>query len=114
MEKVISEFLDQENAQAIVDLIADPSTDEALRIKLIRKILETKHTDNFFQTIFEEKLSYGACPNCNSFNHWLIPEIELNKIGWVSHEEDRRISQFTNSESCSKYAQACKKKKIIV
>lgn len=112
--KEISEFLDQENAQAIVDIIADPKTTEDIRIKLIRKILEAKHSDNFFRTIFEEKLSYGACPNCNSFNHWLIPETELNKIGYVSHEEDKRIPQFTTSESCPKYAQACKKKKIVV
>lgn len=113
-EKIISEFLDKENVETIIKLIADPDTEEGLRIRLIRRILESRHTDNFFRTIFDEKLSYGSCPNCNSFNHWLIPETELNKMGYVSHETDERIPQFTDSESCNKFAQACKKKKIIV
>lgn len=108
------EFLDAENAKALVDLIADPDTPETLRVKLIRKILEARHTDNFFKTIFEERLSYGKCPNCNHLSHWVIPEVELNKLGWVSSEKDSRVSQFTDAKSCQKWEQACSKKKINV
>jgi len=108
------EFLDADNAKALVDLIADPDTPETLRVKLIRKILEARHTDNFFKTIFEENLSMGKCPHCDHVSHWVMPEEELNKFGWVSSEKDPRVPKFADAESCPKWEQACSKKKITV
>lgn len=112
--KNLSGSLDSENAKTIVDLIADPDTPESLRIKLIRKILETRHSDNFFKTMYEQKLSYGKCPNCRHENHWLIPEAELNRLGWVSSEQDSKVPKFANAEICPKWEQACSKRKCSV
>jgi hypothetical protein len=44
----------------------------------------------------------------------LIPEDDLNKKGWVSNERDERVPRTTDEESCPKWQQACKKKKVII
>ena len=114
MAKKEEEFLDIQNAKTLADLVADPDTEERLRIKIINKLVESKHTDNFFKTILDEKLSYGACPNCETKIHWLIPETELNKLGYVTHEINKQVPEFTDEKSCPKWQQSCSKHRITV
>lgn len=113
-QNINEQFLDTENARVLADLLADPDTQESVRIAVIKKLLSSIHSDNFFQTIKDQKLDYGACPNCGHENHWLIPEVELNKMGYVTHEVDTRVSQFTTEKSCPKWQQACHKRKLSV
>jgi hypothetical protein len=87
---------------------------EALRVKIIRKLLETIDRGNFFDTILNEKLSFGACPNCKHENHWVIPEEELNQLGWATHEKDERVKRVTKAKDCPKWQQACSKKRITL
>lgn len=108
------DFLTEENARTIAELISDPDTLPSLRVKLIQKLLETTRSDNFFKTIFDHKMSFGKCPNCDHESHWLVPEVELNKMGWATHEKDKRVPQFTDSKICALWEQACRKKKINV
>lgn len=114
MPKAKEEFLDQASAKTLADLLSDPETNETLRIRIINKLLQSVKSENFFQTIYNEKLSYGKCPKCSHENHWIIPEVELNKMGWVSNEQDDRISRFTDKKSCKKWEESCKKKKNFV
>jgi hypothetical protein len=102
------------NARAIADMIAEPSTPEATRIKLINTLLELKKNDNFFQTMMEEKLSFGSCPYCDHENHWLVPEEELNQMGYVTHEIDMRVPRMTTRTDCEVWQEACKKKKVTI
>jgi hypothetical protein len=62
--------------------------------------------------MMDEKLSYGECPHCQHKNHWLIPEDDMNQMGYVSKDEDERVPEHTDAESCEEYQQACLKKKI--
>lgn len=110
----MSGFLDAENAKVIADMIADPDTPDHLRVQMINRLLESKKSENFFSTMFEEKLSFGACPNCNHENHWLIPEDYLNQIGFVTHERDSRVKRTTGPQDCPKWMQACRKRKANV
>jgi hypothetical protein len=110
----MADSYDMENAKVLADLVVDPETPEALRVKIIRKLLETIDRGNFFDTILNEKLSFGACPNCKHENHWVIPEDELNQMGWATHEKDDRVPRTTRVKDCSKWQQACKKKKITL
>jgi hypothetical protein len=103
-----------ENAKVLAELVIDPATPEALRIKILNKLLEASEGSSFFRTMFEEKLSYAACPDCGHENHWLIPEDELNKMGYVSHEKDQRVPLSTTSESCQVWEEACAKKKVTI
>lgn len=114
MAKREEEFLDLANAKTLADLIADPDTKESTRIKIINKLVETKHSDNFFKTILEERLSEGKCPKCGHQNEWLIPEVELNKLGVVTYEKDPRVPKYNDEKSCPKWAQSCVKKRITV
>ena len=114
MPKNKEEFLDQASAHTLADLLSDPDTGETLRIKIINKLLQSVKSENFFQTILNEKLSFGKCPKCSHENHWVIPEVEKNKMGWVSHEKDSRIPQFTDKKTCPKWMEGCKKKLISV
>jgi hypothetical protein len=64
--------------------------------------------------MLEEKMSFGGCPECGHENHWLIPEDALNKLGWVTTEKDPDVPEFTNSETCPEWEEACTKKRITV
>lgn len=101
-----------DNARIIADILSDPSTPEDLRIKLLNKLLENTRAKNFFESIFNEGLSFGACPNCNHNNHWLIPEEDLNQMGFVTHEADPRVPRMTTAEDCDQWEEACRKKKV--
>jgi len=107
-----TDLLNSENADVLVDIVVDPKTTEHLRVKTLNKLLEGRENQNFFQTMFEEKMSYGACPHCQHENHWLIPENDLNVMGWVTHEIDPRVPKNTKANTCTDYREACAKKKI--
>ena len=107
-------FLDNKNVKVIAQLVADADTSEALRVKLINALNEASGEDNFFQTMFEGKMSYGECPECSHKNHWLIPETDLNKIDWVTCEQDPEVPENTDKEICTEWEEACIKKKITV
>ena len=107
-----TEIFDKQNAEVMAELIVDPSTTDILKVNIITKILESREGINFFQTLFQESLSYGECPCCGHQNHWAIPEDNLNQMGWVSSKEDKKVTEETNEENCKLWAEACKKKKI--
>ena len=102
------------NAKVLAELVVDPVTPEALRIKILNKLLEAAEGSSFFRTMFEENLSLASCPACDHENHWLIPEDELNKMGWVSHERDPRVPIATTQETCPTWEEACAKKRITI
>lgn len=108
------EFLDAANAKALADMIVEPTTPELLRVRMINKFIEARTGGNFFSTIFREGLSQGECPNCGHSNHWLVPEEELNQMGWVTHEQDERVKRMTTPDDCPKWQQCCKKRRINV
>jgi Zn ribbon nucleic-acid-binding protein len=112
MSKTFSNALDKASAQVMADLIADPTTPENLRVNIITKIMESREGQDFFQTMFEESLSLGECPDCGHENHWAIPEDILNEMGWVSYEKDPRVPKHTTRDECDQYQEACAKKKI--
>lgn len=114
MAKKPEDFLDASNANIIAEMVADPDTPDFLRVQMINKMLESRKSENFFASMFTEKLSFGACPNCQHETHWLIPETDLNQMGWVSHEKDSRVQRTTTEKDCSSWAEACSKKKISV
>jgi len=104
---------DEQNAQALVALLSDPTTDHRIRMQIIAEILEASKADTFFESMFAEGMSLGACPNCDHSNHWLIPEEDLNVFGWVTSEKDSRVPIHTNDALCAEYAEACAKKKTV-
>lgn len=106
--------LDAENADVLVEMVIDPFTSDHLRVQILNKLLEGAEADNFFDTIFKENLDLGECPECGHENHWLIPEDELNKRGFVTNEKDKRVPRMTTPAECKRWEQACKKKKVIV
>ncbi len=108
------DFIDAVNAEVIAEMIADPDTPDWLRVQMINKILESRKADNFFAAMLAEHLSFGKCPECNHENHWLIPEDDLNQMGWVSHQEDDRVKRMTTIEDCQRWQEACKKKKVSI
>ena len=58
---------------------------------------------------------YWECPTCKHQNHWAVPEDVLNQMGWVTHEnDDRVISERVEEKDCNQFAEACKKKKVVV
>lgn len=114
MKKRTGENLNSDNAEVLVDIVVDPHTTEHLRVKTLNKLLEGRENQNFFVTLFEEKLSLGACPHCNHENHWLIPEDELNTMGWVTAEKDKKVKPVTTVEDCTEFQESCKKKKTSV
>ena len=107
--KILS--LNEANAEVLVELITAPNISETLRISAMEKLTAAKKDDTFFRTLMEEKLSYGECPRCQHKNHWLAPEEELNQMGYVSREEDDRVPEHTDEESCPLFQQSCLKKK---
>ena len=106
------ESLDKANAEVLAELLIDPNTSNPVKISIINKLLDETEADNFFETIANELLSYGACPNCGHENHWLVPEEDLNMLGIVTHEKDPRVKRMTTAEDCPKFQQACSKKKV--
>jgi hypothetical protein len=109
-----TEDLNAANIKAMVDLVVDTNISETLRVNILNKLLEGSEGENFFTTMFQEKLSFGECPECGHENHWLVPEDELNKVGWASHMRDERVARVTDAISCDKWEEACKKKKVTI
>ena len=106
--------LDADNAAVLAEIVVEPTTQENLKVQILNKLMEGAESADFFDSMFAEKLSYGACPHCHHYNHWLVPEDELNKRGFVSNEEDPRIERMTTKKDCERWQEACKKKKINV
>ena len=106
--------LDEANAAVLVELITGPNISETLRISAMEKLTGDKEGQSFSKTMLEEKLTYGECPYCQHSNHWLIDEEALNQMGYVSREEDDRVPQHTNADSCPEWQESCLKKKIII
>ena len=104
--------LNEANAAVLVEIITGANVSENIRISAMEKLTAAKKNNSFFQTMYEEGLTYGECPHCQHVNHWLIPEDEANQIGWVSHKEDARVPEYTDAESCPTFEQACKKKRV--
>lgn len=104
--------LDEANAAVLAELITGPNISENLRIQAMEKLTASKDNDSFFQTMLEEKLTYGECPHCKHKNHWMVPEEELNQMGYVSKDKDRRVPEQTDIKSCSEFQEACLKKKV--
>jgi hypothetical protein len=111
MNKNIDIF-DKKNAEVMAELIVDPVTTDDLKVKIITKILEAREGINFFQTMFEENLSWGACPCCGHENHFGIPEDQLNQMGWVTSHKDPKVLEATDEKTCPQWQQACSKKRI--
>lgn len=106
--------LDAANAAVLAEIVVEPFTPDPLRIQILNKLLEGMESENFFDTIYAESLDFGSCPHCGHQNHWLIPEDDLNKRGYVTHDHDVRVPTTTTEEECPQWQQACKKKKITV
>ncbi len=106
--------VDKANAKVLADLITDQGTTDQLRVKILSKLLEAREGQSFFQTMFEEGLSFGECPCCGHMNHWGVPEDDLNIRGWVTHEKDPQVLQNTTEEDCPVYQESCKKKKVVM
>ena len=106
--------LDQDSINVLVELIVDPNTTETLRVKILNKLLGATESENFFETMAKELLTYGPCPNCSHENHWLVPEEDLNRMGIVTHKLDDRVKRTTTAADCAKWQQACGKKKINI
>ena len=104
--------LNEANAAVLVELITGPDISENIRIQAMEKLTDAKENQSFFRTMLEEGLTKGVCPHCDHENHWLIPEEELNQMGYVSKEEDERVPETTDVENCELFQQACLKKKI--
>jgi hypothetical protein len=113
-KKVDLTHFDAENAHVLAELVVDPMTSDALRVRILNKLLESSEGQNFFATMFNELLSHGECPGCGHENHWLIPEDELNRMGWMTHEQDERVPRMTDVTTCVKWQEACKKKKVNI
>lgn len=106
--------LNEANAAVLVELITAPNISETLRISAMEKLTDSKEDQSFFRTMLEESLTKGVCPKCDHENHWLVPEEELNQMGYVSHDEDERVPKTTDQKSCPEFQQACLKKKVTV
>lgn len=96
----------------LADLVTDEGTTDHLRVTIIRKIMESREGQSFFNTLYEEKISYGECPECGHENFWAIPEDSLNELGWVTHKKDPRVKNNPTKEDCPEYQESCAKKKL--
>lgn len=103
----------KENAEILLALALDESTTEHTRIQIFTKLLENKKDSNFFETMFRELMSYGPCPECGHENHWLIPEDDLNQMGYITSKHDPRVKAHTTADDCPEYQEACVKKKTV-
>jgi hypothetical protein len=102
---------DEQNAQALAEMLGDTQTNPQVRLQIISEILASQESQTFFETLFDEEMSLAECPKCKHQNHWLIPEDDLNEMGWVTHEKDDRAHRHTTVVECNEYAEACSKKK---
>lgn len=109
-ERLIEGF-DEKNAAALAAMLVDPQTSEAVRLQIINELNEASKNQTFFEAMFNEALSIGACPHCMHKNHWLIPEDNLTQMGWVTSKEDQRVKTHTELKDCEEFAEACAKKK---
>ena len=110
---VLDDF-DLQNAQALLEMLADPVTPEPVRLQILNDILETTRDNTFFETMFREGLDKGRCPFCQHENYWLTPEEELNIFGHVSAVKDPRVPYHTTKDECPTYEEACLKKKTTI
>lgn len=106
-------LLNEDNAQALIELLADPDTPPDVQIRAMNRLIDTKEGDNFFKTMFSEMVSYGSCPCCEHSNHWLIPEDELNKMGWSTPEQDPQVAEQSRA-ACERFEEACLKRKTFI
>jgi len=102
---------DEANAAALAEMLGDPNTNPQVRLQIINEILAAQERHTFFETMLEEEITLAECPECKHENHWLIPEDDLNEMGWVSHEKDDRVKRHTTYADCESFAEACSKKK---
>jgi hypothetical protein len=104
----------EDNAKALTEILVDPATPESVRLQIINELNEAEKSNSFFETMFNELLTLGACPNCCHENHWLVPEDDLSQMGWVTPDKDKRVPKHTDKHSCPTYQEACSKKKTAV
>lgn len=109
--KKLSKDFDEENAKVLAELLVDPATPQAVQLHIINELNDASKNETFFETMFNEMLSRGKCLFCDHENHWLIPEDNLNEMGWVSSEEDKRVLKHTDAETCPELEESCSKKK---
>ena len=102
------------NALALAELIVDPDTTPALQVKVITTLLDGSRDTDFFHAMFEASMSLGECPCCGHLEHWLIPETNLNEMGYVTADHDPRVKKATTAKDCAEYQEACPKKKCNV
>lgn len=110
--KLSLDNFDEKNAQSLAELLADPQTPESVRIQIINEIHGESGDQSFFETMYNEMLTYGECPCCGHKNHWGIPEDTLVQMGFVSSQRDHRVLPHTTEKDCPSYAEACIKKKL--
>lgn len=113
-KKRLFDSLEKENAAALADMIVNPNTSDTLRVQILNKLLDQTDSENFFETIFGEGLTFGECPECGHENHWGVPEADLNTMGYVTHEIDERVKRATTAEDCPTYQEACSKKRVTI
>jgi len=111
LEKIFSN-MDEENVAVLSQILTDPQAGEPLKVKILSKFIEAKKGRPFFETMLEEKLDFGSCPNCGHEDHWLVPEEALNQRGIVSSTLDPRVKNYTTERDCPEFKQACIKKKV--
>ena len=114
MARLKMKTLDEANAKVLAEIVSAEETSDFTRVHILNKLMEAKEHQSFFQTIFEENLSWGSCPNCGHTNHWSIPEDFLNQLGYVSHKVDSRVLATTNIKTCPTFQEACGKKKVTM
>jgi len=112
-DKLIDSF-DELNAAALAEMLVDSNTSEAVRLQIINELNEAKKNETFFEAMFNENLTLGACPICHHKNHWLIPDDNLAQMGWVTYKEDPRVKKHTDSKDCPAYMESCSKKKTTI
>ena len=105
------ENFDEANAAALADLLVNPSTSKNVQLQIINEILEDAKEETFFETMFQQEMSLSECPFCGHQNHWLIPEDELNTLGWITHQRDSRVPEHPTIKDCEEFQEACLKKK---
>jgi hypothetical protein len=107
-----TEPFDDTNAAVMAEIISDPVTSEFVKLQILNALLAAESGQTFFQTIIKEDMTFCECPNCGHQNHWLVPEDDLNQMGWVTAHQDERVKKHTTQADCKKYAEACGKKKV--
>ena len=107
-----AEPFDDTNAAVLAELISDPVTSEFIKLQILNSLLAAEASDNFFETMFKNKMDFCECPSCGHEDYWLTPEDSLNQMGYVTADHDERVHKHTTEKDCSKYAEACIKKRV--